>query len=102
MWVTVLTGDEGEEGGLELGREGEEKGEPLGGGQEVEYGTLELPLYSEGGVNHFRTMKLKGGIRGASVIAMIDSGASHNFGSKKLIDELGLEVDESVFWGIFG
>lgn len=67
----------------------------------VEYGTLELPLDSVGEVNQSRTMKLKGKIGGASVVAMIDSGASHNFVSKKLIEELGLDVDESVRFGVY-
>ncbi|XP_073035239.1 uncharacterized protein [Primulina eburnea] len=37
---------------------------------------------------------------GREVVAMVDSGASHNFVSKKLIAELGLVCDESVFFGV--
>lgn len=93
MRVTVLTDDEGGDERLENIHEEVEKGE-LQGEHEVEYGILKLHLYSVGGVNQSRTMKLEPGIEGANVIAMIDNGASHNFVSKRLIEGLGLKVDE--------
>ncbi|KAK8934132.1 hypothetical protein KSP39_PZI014431 [Platanthera zijinensis] len=51
---------------------------------------LDLPLYSVGGITGPRTMKLKGSIHGRAVIVMIDSGASHNFISASLAQELAL------------
>lgn len=47
---------------------------------------LELPLYSAGGVSQSRIMKSKGKIKGKEIESMVDSGASHNFISKKLSD----------------
>ncbi|KZV49468.1 hypothetical protein F511_35963 [Dorcoceras hygrometricum] len=66
----------------------------------TEYGTLELPLFSIGGVSQPQTMKLKGRIEGAEVAIMIDSGATHNFISRALVEKIGVEVDESVRFGV--
>ncbi|KZV18714.1 hypothetical protein F511_37430 [Dorcoceras hygrometricum] len=41
-------------------------------------------------------MKFLGRIEGREVVVMLDSGASHNFVSRKLVTELGLPVDETV------
>ncbi|KZV42476.1 hypothetical protein F511_38731 [Dorcoceras hygrometricum] len=65
-----------------------------------EYGTLELPLFSIGGVSQPQTLKLKGKIEGTNVVIMIDSRASHNFISRPLVEKLGLDVDESMHFGI--
>ncbi|KZV37944.1 hypothetical protein F511_17716 [Dorcoceras hygrometricum] len=65
-----------------------------------EYNTLELPLFSMGGISHPQTMKFLGSIEGREVVVMIDSGASHNFVSRKLVHELGLQVDENVKFGV--
>lgn len=83
-----------------MAREGGEKGDRTEG-QEGEYGTFELPLYSAGGVNYSRTMKIKGGIEGTNIVSMIDSGASHNFIAKKLFDKMNLEVDDSMRFGLY-
>ncbi|KZV39307.1 peroxidase 64 [Dorcoceras hygrometricum] len=45
-------------------------------------------------------MKFLGSIEGREVVVMVDSGASHNFVSRKLVTELGLPVDESVKFGV--
>lgn len=46
---------------------------------QAEYGTLELPLFSVGGVNRPQTMKFKGRLGNVEVVVMVDGGASHNF-----------------------
>ncbi|KZV26643.1 hypothetical protein F511_34898 [Dorcoceras hygrometricum] len=46
-------------------------------------------------------MKLLGKIKGREIVVMMDSGASHNFISKKLVGVLQLEVDETVKFGVF-
>ncbi|XP_073138101.1 uncharacterized protein [Henckelia pumila] len=66
----------------------------------VEYNTLELPLYSVHGINHPQTLKMKAVLEGREVVAMVDSGASHNFVSKELVKELGLVVDEGVRFAV--
>ncbi|KZV50860.1 peroxidase 64 [Dorcoceras hygrometricum] len=45
-------------------------------------------------------MKFLGSIGEREVVVMVDSGASHNFVSRKLVTELGLPVDESVRFGV--
>ncbi|XP_073057376.1 uncharacterized protein [Primulina eburnea] len=103
--VTILAEEEGEESeweqveleekNEEARREAEETGE-----NNVEFNTLELPLYSVNGINHPQTLKMRAKVAGKEVVAMVDSGASHNFVSKEVITELGLEVDSSVFFGV--
>lgn len=82
MRVTVLAEDEVGEAGSEFDHEDRDKNEP---GEEpvVEYGTLGCRMYFVGGVNQSRTMKFRAGIGGVDVVTLVDSGASHNFVSKK-------------------
>lgn len=40
-------------------------------------------------------MKLQGWVKGKQVLVLIDSGASHNFISTRLVEELGLTVEET-------
>lgn len=56
---------------------------------------LDLPIYSIGRIVQPRTMKLMGKIREAPTIVMIDSGASHGFVSRRLVEELGIRVEET-------
>ncbi|XP_073017749.1 uncharacterized protein [Primulina eburnea] len=103
--VTILAEEEGEdaeweqveleERNDEVTREMGEVGEP-----NVEYNTLELPLYSVNGINHPQTLKMRARLAGREVVAMVDTGSSHNFVSKKLIAELGLVCDESIIFGV--
>ncbi|KZV57116.1 peroxidase 64 [Dorcoceras hygrometricum] len=60
----------------------------------------ELPLFSISGMTQPQTMKLRGRIKDEEVIVMVDSGASHNFVSRKLVEKLGLEIDEAVRFGV--
>lgn len=64
------------------------------------YNTPELPLYSVAGLNQSQTMKLRARLGRQDIIAMVDSGASHNFISRELIVKLGMEVDEAVRFGV--
>ncbi|KZV27561.1 hypothetical protein F511_10965 [Dorcoceras hygrometricum] len=94
--VAVIEDDPEEEVDTDEAVEGEEEYPE----ETTECGTLELPLFSIGGVSQPQTLKLKGSIQGADVVIMIDSGASHNFISRPLGEKLGLNVDESVRFGV--
>lgn len=61
--------------------------------EEVE--VAEISISSIAGISSSRTIKLRGTLRGRDVIVMIDSGATHNFVSKKLVEQLQLETDKT-------
>ncbi|KZV44379.1 hypothetical protein F511_18075 [Dorcoceras hygrometricum] len=61
---------------------------------------VELPLFSISGVTQPQTMKMRGMINNKEVIVMVDSGASHNFVSRQLVQQMGLEIDETVRFGV--
>lgn len=42
-----------------------------------------------------QTMKLKGTIRGVPILLLVDSGATHNFISKKLAVSMGWLIEET-------
>lgn len=54
--------------------------------------TVEVSAYSVAGITSHHTMKLRGTIRGLEVVVLIDSGATHNFVSLKLVEPLNLYV----------
>ncbi|KZV29106.1 hypothetical protein F511_06601 [Dorcoceras hygrometricum] len=96
LQVAVLEEEEGEE---------EELIDTLteGDGQEEDIkdcGTLELPLFSISGMNQPQTLKLRRRIKDEEVVVMVDSGASHNFVSRALMEKLGLGIDETVRFGV--
>ncbi|XP_073151826.1 uncharacterized protein [Henckelia pumila] len=105
--VTILAEEEeeGTDGESVIGT-GEEESPPLGedglwaGTPKVEYNTLEFTLYSITGIDQPQTLKMRARILGHEVVAMVDSGASHNFVSRELIAELGLEVDMGVHFAV--
>ena len=45
-------------------------------------------------------MKLEGLIQGKRVLILIDSGASHNFISQELVQQLGLKVTPTQTYGV--
>ncbi|KFK38387.1 hypothetical protein AALP_AA3G106900 [Arabis alpina] len=59
-----------------------------------------LSLNSLVGISSPRTMKMKGQIANATVTVMIDSGASHNFVSLGLVQQLRLEVETTGGYGV--
>ncbi|XP_052733941.1 uncharacterized protein LOC108321488 [Vigna angularis] len=63
--------------------------------EEAEQCCMELSVYSAEGVTQSNTMKLAGWVRERRIIVLIDSGASHNFISAHLVDELRLEKEET-------
>lgn len=61
--------------------------------QEVGCQWMDLSLCSAEGLTQPQTMKLRGIVQGQKVLILIDSGASHNFISGKLVQKLGLKVE---------
>ncbi|KFK22601.1 hypothetical protein AALP_AAs54367U000800 [Arabis alpina] len=71
--------------------------------EEVNRGVTEvakLSLNSMVGISSPRTVKLRGTIRGESVMVMIDSGASHNFISEQVVTRLGLTATDTTSYGV--
>lgn len=54
---------------------------------------LDSLLAEKGGIP--QTMKLRGVVKGVPILILIDSGATHNFISKKLVTAMGLPVKET-------
>lgn len=79
--------DEGETEDCGMGLEGVETDEPI-------LQQLELSAVSAFGFDGPRTMKLKGVIAGQPVVVMIDSGATHCFIAKEVVEKLKIGVDE--------
>jgi len=66
------------------------------GGHEVtEEQPMSLSELSTGGLT-----QPQGEVRGKKVLILIDSGASHNFISKDLVEELGLEVQDTPAYSV--
>ena len=63
---------------------------------------VSLSLNSLMGLDNPRTMKLRVLMAEREVIVMVDSGATHNFISQNLVQELGLSVDFRKFASIIG
>lgn len=60
---------------------------------ETELKGMELSLCPVGGLTQPQTMKLRGKVLNQAVMVLIDSKASHNFISSKLVENLGLLVE---------
>lgn len=76
----------------------EEKSEDHNDTQEQELHVLSLN--SMVGITSKKTMKMKGRMGDRDVVVLIDSGATCNFISKKLVGELKLPVVETVGFGV--
>jgi len=100
----VICGEEEEEpmeGALPQEELEEEAENWTRGGREVtEEQPMSLSELSAGGLTQPHTMKLQGEVRGKKVLILIDSGASHNFISKDLVEELGLEVEDTPAYSV--
>nr|GEY89983.1 hypothetical protein [Tanacetum cinerariifolium] len=57
--------------------------------------TVEVSAHFVTGITSHHTMKLRGTIQGFAVVVLIDSGATHNFVSLKLVEPLNLYVTGS-------
>ena len=67
---------------IEVEEESEEEGSERA---EMEFQWMELSLCSARGLTQPQTMKMEGVIQGRKVLVLIDSGASHNFISTRLM-----------------
>lgn len=61
---------------------------------------LELSLCSARGLTQAQTMKLRGLVQGKDVVILIDSEASHNLISIKLVNRLGMAVDHTTSYAV--
>ncbi|KAF2306035.1 hypothetical protein GH714_009865 [Hevea brasiliensis] len=61
---------------------------------------LELPFYSMGGISIRRTMKLRGQLKDAIVIVMVDNGTSQNFLVNSVAYKLRIPVEAVPSFGV--
>ena len=61
---------------------------------------IELSMNSVVGLTTPQTMKLRGDIEGQPVVILIDGGATHNFITAEVVQQLGLEREETVGYGV--
>lgn len=55
---------------------------------EAHFSRIELPMFSLEGIQRPRTMKFRGLVDENEVVVLIDSGASHNFVSSNLVQQM--------------
>ena len=82
-----------------------EKGEDFGDCEVLNMGSggQELLLQVMRGIAKPHTLKIRGSIAGLLVVALIDSGASHNLLSEEAAFKLGFKRDkEEKFWVCLG
>ena len=68
--------------------------------EEAPEGLVELSMNSVVGLNGPKTMKVRGRIGNKDVIVLIDSGASHNFISTVLVEQLNLPTTATEGYGV--
>lgn len=64
-------------------------------GVEDDHSQMELSAFSVGGLTQPKTMKLQGTVGEKTMLILIDSGVSHNFVGRELVEELGLTVEDT-------
>lgn len=65
-------------------------------------GEINLNHSSMVGFDSSKTMKLMRNIQGKEIIILVDSGATYNFLSNKLVQELGLPVQAAKYFVVLG
>lgn len=60
----------------------------------------QVSLNSVIGLSNPKTMKLRGTVQGRDVVVMIDPGATHNFVSLAVVEELGMELTATGGFGV--
>lgn len=88
--VMIASEDEGEDSGEVVG----EEEEVLAAEKEME---LSLNSSSMEGISRPKTMKFKGKIKDRVVVILLDSGATHSFISRKVVEELNLPISTAKF-----
>ncbi|XP_010541181.1 PREDICTED: uncharacterized protein LOC104814705 [Tarenaya hassleriana] len=84
----------------ETGEELEEEQDNEAGNREDEGEFAELSLNSVVGLTSPKTLKIRGSIEGQEVVVLIDSGATHNFISLKLMKKLKLRPEGNTQFGV--
>lgn len=74
--------------------------EELGSEEKVHCDMAEVSLNSVSGLTPPRTMKVRGKTGDKEVVILIDSGATHNFFSTEIVDELTIVVSDSGSVGV--
>lgn len=67
--------------------------------EEIEEGELSIMSLlglAAAKAHEVRTMKLRGKVHGVPILLLVDSGATHNFISQKLVRAMGWQVDETT------
>lgn len=91
--VLITEEEETEEGGgklLAVEVEDEE------GGSEGEMSILSLLQLGQLGTDKPQSIQLKGAVNGVPVVILVDSGATHNFIDKRLVQKMSWAVDNST------
>lgn len=67
---------------------------------QTESQTVEVSLKSVVGLTPPKTMKMTGNINGLAVMVLVDSGASHNFITKEVVQKLNLSITPTEAYGV--
>ena len=65
-----------------------------------EHAVVELSINSVVGLSNPGTMKVKGKLLGREIIVLIDCGATHNFISESLVEELQISTKSTTNYGV--
>ncbi|PKU74134.1 hypothetical protein MA16_Dca026394 [Dendrobium catenatum] len=90
--LLVCEDEEDEEGGGSRTEEEEE--------EKLHLDVTEVSLNSVVGFTPSHTMKVRGEIADREVVVLIDSGATHNFISTQIVDQMGMELVDTGGYGV--